>query len=251
MRTQLLLMGVAAGLLLATSCSTGPAPLQPGTPAFIWNAAKVTYHAGDFVKTSENLQQLARGDSEYAARVRPWAIVVSAGLAEGYSEMADTYETGARANRANPMPFRKEVSQLRSLASASAVEFAEGVHDFLEKDKSPNVTLAFDLPTGSAAQPGGLRKVTGGALVQDSERDMLVTAMLQRGVLLSASRAAGSPEDSAKAMETLKTGKRSGRGRVSYWISPRHCTSNRGCLRRRRWISRRGFSYFARWRSKR
>jgi hypothetical protein len=77
---------------------------------------------------------------------------------------------------------------------------------FLEKHKAPTVLLAFEHPTGAAAQPGGLRKVTSGAWIQDSERELLLTAMLQRGVLLSAGRAAGSPDDPAKTLELLKSG---------------------------------------------
>jgi hypothetical protein len=204
MRTRLLLSAVAAALV-ATSCSTGPQPPQPGTPAFIWNAAKTTWKAGDFVKTSENLQQLVKADGEFTARARPWSIVVAAGLAQGYAATADAYELGARTNRQNPMPFRKEASQLRSMATAAVMELAEETHRFVEKEKQPNVTLAFDFPTGSAAEPPNLRKVTAGAWIQDSERESLLKTMLQRGVVLSASRAAGSPDDTPKAVELFKT----------------------------------------------
>lgn len=203
MRTQLLLPTVA--LLLATSCSTGPQPPQPGTPAFLWNAAKATWKSGDFVKTSENLQQLVKADSEFTAKARPWAIIVSSGLAQGYMATADAYEAGAKANRQNPMPFRKEVSQLRSMATAAAVEFAETVHLYVDKQKDPNVTLAFEFPTGSAAEPPNMRKVMAGAFIQDSEREGLLRTMLQRGVVLSASRAAGAADDTPKAMEVFKT----------------------------------------------
>jgi hypothetical protein len=206
MRTQLTLLAVAAGILATTSCSSGPEPPKPGSPAFLWNAAKATYRSGDFVKTSETLQQLTRSDSEFASRARPWSIVISAGLAQGYAETAEAYEAGARANRANPTPFRKEVNQLRSRASAAAVEFAETVHAFLAADKAPTVLLAFENPTGAAAQPGGLRKVSSGAWIQDSERELLLTSMLQRGVLRSAGRVAGSPDDPAKTLEILKSG---------------------------------------------
>src|SRR3954466_8010336 len=205
MRTQFVLLSVAAGIL-ATSCSRGPEPPKPGTPAFLWNAAKATYRSGDFVKTNETLQQLTQTENEFTARARPWSIVVAAGLAQGDAETGDAYEAGARANRANPTPFRKEVNQLRSRASAAAVEFAEGVHTFLEKDKGSTVLLAFENPTGAAAQPGGLRKVSSGAWIQDSERELLLTSMLQRGVLRSAGRVAGSPDDPAKTLEILKSG---------------------------------------------
>jgi hypothetical protein len=195
------------GLLAAgTSCSSGPQPPQPGTPAFYWAAAKETYRAGDFLKASENLQRILVSENEFTARARAWDTVISAGLTQGYIELADNWEAGARANRPNPTPFRKQVSALRSLASASAIQFTEDIHKVMEVDKDPNLLLAFAYPAGAAAPPAGLKRVAGGILVQDSERDLLQAAMLQRGVLLSVCGAVGSPDDAAAAQEKLKTG---------------------------------------------
>src|ERR1035437_5769735 len=67
---------VAAG----TSCSSGPQPPQPGTPEFFWAAAKETYLAGDFVKTSEHLQRILATGNEFSARARAWDTVISSGL---------------------------------------------------------------------------------------------------------------------------------------------------------------------------
>lgn len=203
MRTRVLVLAAVGGLL-TVSCSKGPEPPRPGTPAFFWNSAKAAYHSGDFVKTGENLQQLVRSESEFTGRSRPWAIVISAGLARGYSETADAYEAGARMNRANPMPFRKAASQLRTAASAAALELAEGIHQYMEVDKSPEVTLAFDFPTGGAAEPPSLRKISAGQLIQESEHEGMVRAMVQRGVIMVAGRAAGAPNDPAKTLEILK-----------------------------------------------
>jgi hypothetical protein len=203
MRTQLFLP--AAALLLAASCSTGPQPPQPGTPAFLWNAAKSTWHSGDFVKTGETLQQLAKSESEFTARSRPWSILVASGLAQGYAATADAYLYGEKANRQNPVPFHKEANQLRSMATAAALQFAEEVHIFLDKDKAPNVALAFEFPAGGAGEPPAMRKITSGAWLQDSERESLLSQMLQRGVVHSVSSAVGSPDDTPKAAELFKT----------------------------------------------
>ena len=203
MRTQLFLP--AAALLLAASCSTGPQPPQPGSPAFLWNAAKSTWHGGDFVKTGENLQQLVKSESEFTARARPWSILVASGLAQGYAATADAYTYGAKANRQNPMPFHKEANQLRSLATSAALDLAEQVHVFLDKDKRPNVALAFEFPSGGAAEPPAMRKITSGAWLQDSERASLLAQMLQRGIVRSVSGAAGSPDDTPKVAELFKT----------------------------------------------
>jgi hypothetical protein len=203
-RTPSLLLGALLLALTATSCSTGPAPPRPGTPAFYWNAAKDAYRTGDYQKTDTDLAEIVRTDNEFAARARAWSMVISAGLAQGFSQLADSFEAGARANRANPMPFRKQVTTLRSFASAADMQMAQTAHTFLEKDKDPNVLLAFEYPSGSAAEPGSLKKVAGGILIQDSERDSLQAAMLQRGVLLSLCRLSGNPDDAAKTLEKFK-----------------------------------------------
>ena len=106
----------------------------------------------------------------------------------------------------NPTPFRKQVSALRSLASASAIQFTEDIHKVMAADKDPTILLAFAYPAGAVSQPAGLKKVSGGILVQDSEQELLMAAMLQRAVLLSACAAAGSPDDAAAAQEKLKAG---------------------------------------------
>ena len=196
-----------AGLLAAgTSCSSGPQPPQPGTPAFYWAAANQTYRAGDVLKTDENLQRIIATDNEFSARARAWDAVISAGLTQAYIDLADTWEAGARANRSNPTPFRKQVSALRSQASASAIQFTEDIHKLVAVDKDPTILLAFTYPAGAIAEPAGLKRVAGGILVQDSEVELLHSAMLQRGVLMSVCRAVGSPDDAAAAQEKLKTG---------------------------------------------
>jgi hypothetical protein len=150
--------------------------------------------------------QLVRTESEHAAEARAWAAVISAGLAQGYLDAAQAYEAGAKANRPNPTPFRKQVSMLQSLGSATALEFAETTHLLLDKNKDPEVVLAFDYPTGSMSEPANLRKVSAGMLMQDSEAEQLLNAMLQRGVVRAVSQVAGSPEDAAKTLELFKAG---------------------------------------------
>jgi hypothetical protein len=204
MKTHLLLWGAIVLGITAASCSKGPAPPAPGSPAFLWQGAQTTYRAGDMLRTSQNLQQLIRSDNEFTARARPWAIVISSGVTQGYLDLADSYDIGAKANRANPMPFNKQASMLRSLASSGALELAESVHAFLDKDKDPNVPFAFEFPAGSVSQPPAASKISSGVLIQDSEGEALTKAMIQRGVLLAVCRAAGNPDDVAKTQEMMK-----------------------------------------------
>jgi len=168
MRTQSILLSALVLALGATSCSTGPAPPRPGTPAFYWASAQEAYRNGDFQKADTSLSEIVGTDSEFTVRARPWQLVISAGLAQGFSEMADNYELGGRMNRENPMPFHKQVTTLRSLANAAAMELTENFHGFLQKDKAPTVQLSFAFPAGNAAQPAALKKVATGMMIQDS-----------------------------------------------------------------------------------
>ena len=200
------LFGALALVAATTSCAGGPKPPEPGTPAFFWGSAQESYRGGDMSRTDEQLQKVLASDNEFSARARAWDILISAGLAQGHSEMADVFEAGARMNRANPTPFRKQVSTERSAASNAILQFVDDVHQFLAKDKDANVKLAFAYPAGSLTQPAALKKIASGMLVQDSERDLLETAMVQRGVLQAICQALDSVDDSAKASEKLKTG---------------------------------------------
>jgi hypothetical protein len=197
---------VVGFILMAASCSFGPQPPRPGTPEFLWSAAKTTYAAGDFPKANDNLSQLAKSDSEFTARAEPWSMVISAGMAQAYMDLADNFEAGAGANRANPTPFRRQVSVFRSQANAVVMQYAETVHKFLGDNKSDSIALEFGYPAGSAAVPGQLERVAKGMIVPDADIESLQKAMVQRGVLLSATRAVGAADDPAKALEIFKAG---------------------------------------------
>ena len=90
------------------SCSQGPPPVRPGTAAFYWTAADAAWKAGDCLKANDNLNQLVSGNSEYAARARAWQLIAAPGLAEGYNNLADAYESAGRYNRAESAAFREQ-----------------------------------------------------------------------------------------------------------------------------------------------
>jgi hypothetical protein len=193
-------------ILFASGCSSGPKPLQPGTPEFIWAAAKSTYSSGDFVKAKDNLAQLAKGQTEFAARSQALSIVLSAGIAQAYIDLADNFEIGARANRANPTPFHRHINLFRSQAAAASMENAEMVHQLRLATKAETVELAFGYPPGNSAEPVQFQRVAKGLILADSDVEGLQKEMMQRSVLLAMARAVGAPDDTAKALEMFKAG---------------------------------------------
>ncbi len=190
---------------LLTSCGeSGPQPPAKGTPAFYWAAAGETFKAGDYLKTNDHLEKLATG--EYAGRAVPWRLVLLDGMAQGYADLADKFEMGGRANKTNPAPFRRQVSQYRNRASQLALGFGEALQKFEKSNPSGDVNLEFAFPAGAAKQVAALNKVAEGLAIADSELPATEKQALERAVVLAVARAVGAGEDSAKARESFASG---------------------------------------------
>jgi hypothetical protein len=205
MKLQALLLAVGAAVFL-TACSSGPRAPDPGTSAFLWNAAERAYHNGDIMKANDDLSELQQSDNEFSPRARIWQTVLAGGMARGYCELADGYESGGRINRAHSLAFHKQVVDLRAMAAHAAMDFTQAVHLFANRDPSAEVQLAFDLPPGSAADPAALRKAYAGIVMQEAETQSLETAMVERGVIRAVCQANGTEGDSAQALERFRAG---------------------------------------------
>jgi hypothetical protein len=200
------LMTAAALAWFLAGCSNEPSAPRAGTRASFWNAAKQAHKGGDYSKAVDNLEHVLRTDSEFTAQAQPWLVVLSAGMAQGYMEMADSFETGARANKANPGNLRKQVSVARAAASQDALLFADTFRKYLTTNKDKEVVLVFDYPTGTTVQPAQLKKVMTGATLADSEFESARRASIQRGILLTTCRAVGAGSDSAKTLAIFQKG---------------------------------------------
>jgi hypothetical protein len=202
-RTALVISLAAAGGF-QLSCSTNTAP-QPGTPPFYWAGAKDAFAAGDYDKASENLDHLLGGENEYTARARPMLLVTTSGLVRGYMDVADTLETGVKAKHADPGGFRKYISNYRSAAGRLSLHFAEAFINF-QKGKDDPVTLAFGFPSGSAAPNPELARAANGIALTPAQIEASLKYSQNRMVLLETCRAAGAPDDTAKALGLFKDG---------------------------------------------
>jgi hypothetical protein len=201
-----LIFAIVSGGLVVMSCSTGPAPPEIGTPAYYWSAAKETYAAGDYLKASEHLENLAKTENQYTARALPWDLILTSGMAKGYADLADDFEYGSKANRANPTPFRRQMGEFRKYASTLALQFAHSFNTFEKTNKDPKIALDFTFPTGSALSHPQLSKIGNGELLAPGVVDDIRRSTLQTGVLMATCRAVGAPDDVAKSQDIFKAG---------------------------------------------
>ncbi len=196
------LFAIVAAFVVLSSCSSQPAGPQPGTPGFYWGAAKETFAAGDYSKTLDHLDNLLNTENDYTARALPWFLVLSSGMTNGYIEMAEAYDAGAHANRADPSPFQKQRNDYRKAGGQMALRFAER-YGGLAKLPGDSVALLFGYPRGSASDIPLLTKVEKGMMPLAADIEAIQTATIDKGVLQMASEAAGAPNDSAKAQAVL------------------------------------------------
>jgi len=195
------ILALFSATLILFSCSSDNAP-KPGTPAFYWAAAKETYATGDYQKTVEHLGNIVSGQSEYVARAQPWLLVLSSGMAQGYIDLAEAYDKGGHANRAQATNFHRQTNTYRGAANTLALQFADTLSKFEGKDEY--VPLAFAYPTGSPTEVVLLNKVAGGSWLPDADRDTAQKRAIEHAVVLATCRAAGAQNDPAKALEMLK-----------------------------------------------
>lgn len=203
-RTQALLAAAAA--LTLASCSSGPEPIRPGTPAYYWQVANENYSKGDFQKTREWLEKITKASrNDFTAKAWIFQLIVHSGTIRGHAELADEFELGERVNKGASMKFHKHTAGFRGQAARSGLNLHEAYNEFEKAFPEGDVTADFNVPAGSLAAPAGIAKIQTGHLPPDAEVPPLGSAMTQRGVIEQICELAGSAGDAAKAQTAMKT----------------------------------------------
>lgn len=191
--------------LMLAGCSSGP---EEGTPAFYWAAANDNFGQGDYAKTDEQLQRIMNhSDNDFTARAAAWDLVINAGLARGYMQLANAFDDGALANKANQLPLHRQANVYRSMAERLAIGFGEAFPKFEQRSaKDATVALAFQVPPGSIDEPPLLKRAAAGNPPAAGELDGLEKKTADRNVLMAICEAAGAPNDLNKARDLFKAG---------------------------------------------
>jgi hypothetical protein len=198
---------VGGGLILS-SCSSGPKPPAPGTPAFFWAAAKETYAAGDYEKTTQHLSRICSSQNEYTARAEPWLLILTSGLAKANLDLANAFEAGQKARPYHPKPpYLRQITLFRTYASGYALQFAQALGELEKSGKATTIPLDFTFPTGSATAPAEMSKIEKGTIPAPKALEEIRQQELKTGVIQMTCRAVGAAEDCAKAQQLFQSGK--------------------------------------------
>jgi hypothetical protein len=201
-RPVLLAAAIVVSFLVSGCSSQDKAggPPKPGTVAHTFYSAGVAWKAGEFEKALVYLSKVAASDNEYRDRARAWLVVASAGVADGYLALSNAYDEGSKLTKgAAAADFRNQMREVRNIANTAALQFAESVHEFMDKNKDPQFRFDFDFPTGSVDEPLQIEKVRKGLPMQKADHEVVRKAMATRGVVKFAALVAGSPGDLQKA----------------------------------------------------
>src|SRR5579872_5688517 len=189
-----------------SSASSGSGPATPRVDAVpYWKAATERYVAGDYLKAIAELDHLLEIPNEYSARALPLSLVLTSGVAAGYMDLADCYASGARANKPKATAFRRKASVYRALANHMVLQFAERTGKVEQLIGNP-VQLAFGPPKGIPAESALLSQIAGGTELAQADQEEAQTLAVDRGVLMSASSAAGAGANLARARVMLQRG---------------------------------------------
>ena len=189
------------GFLVVFLLSCGPTGPQPGTPEWCWQAAQDTFAAGDYLKCDEHLGRLTEVGNPFADRAFPFRLILTAGLASGYMDIADAFERGSRANKVLTAQFRKYMNDYRALANRRAVSFAEVFLRFQQAKLEGDVQIAFGFPRGNPMPVADLAKISEGVLLREAALEAAEKAAIERRILLTTCELLGAGEDVAKAQK--------------------------------------------------
>jgi hypothetical protein len=88
------------------------------------------------------------------------------------------------------------------------MQYAETIHDMLQKEKDLNLKFDFDFPSGPSSEPPQISRISKGLPVQAADHEAVRKAMATRGVVRFASNLGAADGDAQKAKTQFATPQR-------------------------------------------
>ena len=209
----LLILCVAALFLLLPACG-GPSGPAQGSPEWLYLAARDTFRGGDIDKTQVHLGKLEELEGNpYQARAAAWDVLIKSGRLLGYEELVESYHAGWQHGvGANKLNFARDKNTMLKEIRGYALHLLEANTHFqkiVASQKLDHVELEFPFPDGSAAPVVEIGRMEKGMWPVDTERELAVNKMLQRGLLRGIAGGITTLDDVPGAQKALQSGKTS------------------------------------------
>ena len=178
-------------LAAAASCST--ATQTAADPwAARWHEAELIFAAGDFDETLRRVEKLVEAPDPYRASAAAWKMLVLAGKARGYFELAEAHQQGAQDNGGHASLLWRVTSTYRSrcrMESLALAEMALAADQYL--GGADAIGLNFPLPPAAAAASSLVSSVRAGRPIPEGQADAAVQYTIGRAVAMTICEAGG------------------------------------------------------------
>ncbi len=193
-------------VITLSSCSSGPQRSSADRWSPRWREAEQLLSEGKIDETLQQIQALLDAEEPHKTKAAAWKMLVLAGKARGYFELAEAYLAGAEQNPAQFSDFRRAVSRYRSHSRAASLALAQMATDAEQHfGRADTIPLDFPLPPGSTSPSPIIASVKVGRLAPESQLQAAEHYTLRRAVVLTvceAGRATSEAGDLEKVLET-------------------------------------------------
>jgi hypothetical protein len=180
-------------LLLAVAASCSTATQTAADPwAARWNEAELIFATGDFDETLRRVEKLIDAPEPYRASAAAWKMLVLAGKARGYFELAEAHQQGAQENGGHASLLWRATSTYRSrcrIESLALAEMALAADQYL--GGADAIGLDFPLPPATAAASSLVSSVRVGRPIPEGQADAAVQYTIGRAVAMTICEAGG------------------------------------------------------------
>jgi hypothetical protein len=170
-----------------------------------WQETEQLLAEGKIDETLQQIEILLAAEEPHKTKAAAWKMLVLAGRARGYFEMAEAYLAGAEGNPAQFSDFRRGVSKYRSHSRGASLALAQMAVDSERYfGRADTIPLDFPLPPGSLSPSPIVASIQMGRLAPESQLQAAEQYTLRRAIVLTvceAGRAMSSPTESGKELE--------------------------------------------------
>jgi len=196
---------VLAAITLS-SCSSGPQRSAVDRWSPRWHEAEQLLAEGRIDETLQQIQALLDAEEPHKTKAAAWKMLVLAGKARGYFELAEAYLAGAEENPAQFSDFRRAVSKYRSHSRAASLALAQMATDAERHfGRVDTIPLNFPLPPGSTSPSPIIGSIRVGRLAPESQLQAAEQYTLRRAVVLTVCEAGRATSEAEGLEEVLET----------------------------------------------
>lgn len=182
---------MAPVIALLASCSTGGPPAAADPWAASWEHAEQLFAAGDMDETLRQVEKMLQAPEPYRAKAAAWKLMILAGSARGYYELAEAHQSGSKEDAGQAPRLWRATSTYRSRCRAASLALAEmAVVADRYFSGSDAVELDFPFPTETASRSALVESVAVGRPIPDAQVQAVVDYTVRRGVALTMCEAA-------------------------------------------------------------